>query len=101
MGRWTSRAKGPANQTAFRRLQTIEYAYSGRMRERRATGSSGRLTDDQQAALGAAAWAESKPLICPAVLEATKADVERESALSQAPVQAREASAALAEKDCK
>ena len=53
------------------------------------------------AAPRAAAWAESEPLICPAVLEVAKAGVEREPALSQAPVQAREASAALAEKDCK
>ena len=101
MQRWASLEKGPASQMAFRRLQTIKYAYSDRLRERMATGSTGRLTDDEQAAFGAAARAESKPLICPALLEAANADVERESALSQAPLKAREARASLAEKDGK
>ena len=88
-------------EMAFRRLQTIEYAYSDRLRERMATGSTGRLTVDEQAAFGAAAKAESKLLICPALLESAKVDVERESALARALLKAREARVSLARKEGK
>ena len=88
-------------EMAFRRLQTIEYAYPDRLRERMATGSTGRLTVDEQAAFGAAAKAESKLLICPALLESAKVDVERESALARALLKAREARVSLSRKDCK
>ena len=68
---------------------------------RMATGATGRLTVDELAAFGAAAKARSKLLICPALLEAAKVDVERESALSRALLKAREARASLAKKDGK
>ena len=68
---------------------------------RMATGATRRLTVDEQAAFGAAAKARSKLLICPALLEAAKVDVERESALSRALLKAREARASLAKKDGK
>ena len=80
-----------------RRLDNLYRVVNRRM----ATGSTGRLTVDEQAAFGAAAKAGSKLLICPALLEAAKVDVERESALSRALLKAREARASLAKKDGK
>ena len=66
-----------------------------------ASTSRGRLTDDEQAASGAAAKAESKPLICPALVEAAKANMELEMSLSRARLKAREACASLAKKEGK
>ena len=66
-----------------------------------ATGSTGMLTVDEQAAFRAAAKAESELLICPALREAAKVDEEQESALSRALLTARKARASLADKDGK
>ena len=59
------------------------------------------LTVDEQAAFRAAAKAESKLLICPALRVAARVNEERESALPWALLTAREARASLAEKDGK
>ena len=61
--------------------------------------STGTLTDDEEAASGAAAKAEWKPLSCPALVGTAKADMEQVSALSPALPKARETRASLAMKE--
>ena len=58
-------------------------------------------TVDEQATIRAAAKAESKLLMCSALREAAKVDVEPESGLSRALLTGREAGASLAVKDGK
>lgn len=80
----------------FRRLQTLEYSYSDKLREKTAGSSKGRLTLDEQAAFGAAARAESRLMISPALMEAAHKEVDKEAALAKALLKSREARAALA-----
>ena len=80
----------------FRRLQTLEYSYSDKLREKTAGSSKGRLTLDEQAAFGAAARAESRLMISPALMEAAHKEVDKEAALAKALLKSKEARAALA-----
>ena len=82
----------------FRRMQTIEYAYSDRLREKRAGATSGSLTADEQAAFGSLARTESKLMISPKLLESAKAELEKEAALAKSLLKAREAREALGKK---
>lgn len=82
----------------FRRLQTIEYSYSDRLRERSAQSTAGKLTVDEQAAFGAMARVETKLMICPALLDAARQETEKEAGLAKSLLKAREARAALAKK---
>ena len=82
----------------FRRLQTIEYSYSDKLRERAASSTSGRLTLDEQAAFGAVARAESKLMVSPKLLEAARTETEKEAGLAKSLLKAREARTALAKK---
>jgi hypothetical protein len=92
----------PANlvgvELIFRRLQTIEYSYSDKLREKSANTTGGRLTMDEQAAFGAMARVESKLMICPALLEAARAETEKEAGLAKSLLKARQARADLAKK---
>ena len=81
-----------------RHMHTIEYSYSDRLREKTNQASSSRLSPEEQAALGGAARLESRLMICPALLEHAKADLEREAGLAKTLVKAREARASLAKK---
>ena len=82
----------------FRRLQTIEYSYSDRLRDRTAASSGGRLTLEEQAAFGATARLESKLMVNPQLLEAARSELEKEAALAKSLVKAREARHALGKK---
>lgn len=55
------------------------------------------MTVGEQAAFGAAARAESRLMICPALPEAAKLETEREAGLANTLQKAREARAALVE----
>ena len=92
----------PANlvgmELIFRRLQTIEYSYSDKLRDRASASTGGRLTLDEQAAFGAMAKVETCLTICPALLEAARAETEKEAGLAKSLLKAREARAALAKK---
>ncbi|CAK0804061.1 unnamed protein product, partial [Prorocentrum cordatum] len=79
----------------FRRLQTIEYCYSDKLRERTAGSSAGRLTADEQAAFGATARAESRLMVSPALLESAKQELERDASLAKSLLKAREARESL------
>ena len=89
----------PTNNTGveylFRRLQTLVYSYSDKLREKTAGSSRSRLTIDEQAALGAAARAESRLMIAPALIDAAHREVDKEAALAKALLKSREARAAL------
>ena len=80
----------------LRRLQVIEYSYSDKLQKTK--GHGGRLTPEEQAAFGAAARPESKLMICPALVEAAKLEVEQEAGLAKSLLKARQARAALAKK---
>ena len=82
----------------FRRLQTIEYCYSDKLRERTAGSSGGRLTADEQAAFGATARAETRLMVSPALLESAKQELERDAALAKSLLKAREARESLGKK---
>ena len=56
------------------------------------------MTLDEQAAFGAVALAESRLMICPALLESARAEAEKEAGLMKALVKARDARASLAGK---
>ena len=92
----------PANllgmELLFRRLQTIEYSYSDRLREKMANSSGSKLTLDEQAAFGAVARTESRLMVCPALLEQARTEVEKEAGLAKALLKAREARSSLAKK---
>ena len=92
----------PANllgiELMFRRLQTIEYSYSDKLREKMAASSGGKLTMDEQAAFGAAARLETRLMICPKLVEKAKDETEKEAGLAKSLLKAREARAALAKK---
>ena len=85
----------------FRRLQTIEYSYSDRLREKMASSSGSKLTMDEQAAFGAVARTESRLMVCPLLLEQARTEVEKEAGLAKALLKARDARASLAGKDPK
>ena len=81
----------------FRRLQTIEYSYSDRLRSKTA-GSGSRLTPEEQAAFGATARVETRLMICPLLMDAARVDLERESAVAKSLMKAREAREAFGKK---
>ena len=77
-------------------LQMIEYSYSDKLREK--GGPGGRLTPEEQAAFGAASRPEAKLMIRPLLVEAAKAEVEKEAGLAKSLLKARQARAELAKK---
>ena len=81
----------------LRRLQTIEYSHSDRLREKSGKGG-GRLTLEEQAAFGGTARLESKLMIDPKLLDHARVDIEREALLAKNLVKAREAREALRKK---
>ena len=82
----------------FRRLQTIEYSYSDRLRDKHAKSTTGRLTLEEQTAFGGTVRVEAKLMICPLLLEHARTDLEREAGFAKALVKARDARASLAKK---
>ncbi|CAK0890294.1 unnamed protein product, partial [Prorocentrum cordatum] len=82
----------------FRRLQTIEYCYSDKLRERSTGSSGGRLTADEQAAFGATARAETRLIVPPALLESAEQELERGASLAKSLLKAREARESLGKK---
>ena len=80
----------------LRRLRVIEYSYSDKLQKKGSGG--GRLTPEEQAAFGAAARPEAKLMICPALVEAAKLEVEKEAGLAKSLLKARQARAELAKK---
>ena len=89
-----------ANEAAFRDLQTIKYSYQNKLRDLKVSGNrqSGRLAAEEQAVFAGSSRLSVGLMVCPALVEQTKQEVDREGALLKNRVKSREARAALKKK---
>ena len=87
-------------EATFRELQTIEYSYMDKMRdvESAGGGQGGRLTAEEQAMFAGSSRMSSSLMVCPALLEQVKQEVDREGGLLKNLIKSREARAALRKK---
>lgn len=84
-------------EVLFRRLQTIEYTYSIKLRAQEQKQSQTRkLSFEEQALFGGVVRSWSQLMICPELLDYVKAEAEREAKLAKNMRQAREEREALA-----
>ena len=92
----------PSNSVAvellFRRLQTIEFSHAEKARELENKGAGGRLSSEEQQAFAGASRSTTTLLICPALLEHVRVEVEREASLAKNIRKAREEREALSKK---
>ena len=70
-------------ELAFRRLQTIEFSYSEKAREVDAKSVSGRLSLEEQAAFGGVSRTHGALMVCPALTEHVRQEVEKEAKLAK------------------
>lgn len=70
-------------EVMFRRLQTIEYAHSERAREAESRAVGGRLSIEEQQTFGGLVRHAQTLMICPALLELVKSEVEKEVGLQK------------------
>ena len=89
-----------AAEAAFRELQTIEYSYLDKLKDLEGGGSSGsgRLTSEEQALFAGTSRMATSLMICPALLDQVKQEVDREGGLLKNLAKSREARAALRKK---
>ena len=87
-------------EAAFRELQTIEYSYLDKLKdlEGGGGGGAGRLTTEEQAMFAGTSRMATSLMICPALLDQVKQEVDREGGLLKNLVKSREARAALRKK---
>lgn len=71
------------DEVMFRRLQTIEYAHSERAREAESRAVGGRLSIEEQQTFGGLVRHAQTLMICPALLEHVKSEVEKEVGLQK------------------
>lgn len=79
-----------AVETMFRRLQCIEYAYGDRVRETESRSVGGRMSLEEQSIFAGTARTHSAIMVCPALLEHVRSDVEADAKLAKALRLARE-----------
>ena len=84
-----------ACEAIFRRMQTIEYSYLEKVREREGANQSGRLSIEEQTHFSGSTRLHSSLMVCPDLLEHIRKEVEREAALSKNLRKAREEKEAL------
>ncbi|CAE7316484.1 unnamed protein product [Symbiodinium necroappetens] len=72
-----------AVEAMFRRLQTIEFGYSEKVREVEAKGTGGRLAMEEQQVFGGLTRHASTLMVCPELLDFVKSETEREAALAK------------------
>ena len=77
-------------EAIFRRMQTIEYSHSQKLRETESKGGPSKLSLEEQAAFAGAMRAHTSLMICPDMLEHVRKEVEREASLAKNLVKARE-----------
>ena len=78
-----------ASEAGFRRLQTIEFSYQEKARERD-PGGGNRLTLEEQYAFSGTTRTASDLMVCPELLEYVRKEVEREASFAKNLVRARE-----------
>ena len=89
-------------ESLLRRAQTIEFGWAERIKEREAKGSgSGRLSLDEQTMFGGLVRQASTLMICPALIDFVRAEVEKDAKLQKALRMAREEREAEAKKNGK
>ena len=72
-------------EAMLRRAQTIEYGWSERVREKEArTAGSSRLSLEEQSVFSGISRVASNLMICPALLDYVKGEVERNAKLQKA-----------------
>ena len=77
-------------EVMFRRLQTIEYAYSEKAKESESRAVGGRLSLEEQQTFGGTTRLASTLMVCPELLDHVKAEVERDASLAKNLRKARE-----------
>ena len=78
-------------ETLFRRVQTIEFGWAERVREREAKGPGGnRLSVEEQSVFGGLVRQASTLMICPELVDHVRSEVEKEAKLQKALRVARE-----------
>ncbi|CAE7239903.1 unnamed protein product [Symbiodinium sp. CCMP2592] len=77
-------------EVMFRRLQTIEYAYSEKAKDSESRAVGGRLSLEEQQTFGGTTRLASTLMVCPELLEHVKAEVERDASLAKNLRKARE-----------
>ena len=70
-------------EVMFRRLQTIEYSHSERAREAESRSVGGKLSLEEQQTFGGLVRHAGTLMICPALLDHVKAEVEKEVGLQK------------------
>ena len=90
-----------AAEAAFRDLQTIEYSYQDKLRDLESSGGggqAGRLTMEEPAMFAGSSRLSQSLMVCPALPEQVKQEVDKEGGLFKNLVKSREARAALKKK---
>jgi len=77
-------------ESKFRRLQTIEFAHMDRAREADARAVGGRMSLEEQTIFSGTTRAHSACMVCPALLDYVRAEVERDAKLAKSLRLARE-----------
>jgi hypothetical protein len=77
-------------EVLFRRLQTIEFAHSERLRDSESKASGGRLSIEEQSAFGGLTRQAGTLMICPTLMDHVKIEVERDASLHKNLRKARE-----------
>ncbi|CAK0910921.1 unnamed protein product [Prorocentrum cordatum] len=72
-----------ACEPIFRRMQTIEYSYQEKVREREGANQSGKLSIEEQTHFAGSTRISSSLMACPDLLEFVREEVEREAALAK------------------
>ena len=89
-------------EAAFRDMQTIEYSYQDKMRDLESSGGrggqAGRLSTGEQSMFAGSSRLSQSLMVCPALLEQVKQEVDKEGGLFKNLVKAREARTALRKK---
>ncbi|CAK0853099.1 unnamed protein product, partial [Prorocentrum cordatum] len=84
-----------ACEAIFRRMQTIEYSYLEKVREREGAYESGKLSIEELTHFAGSTRISSSLMVCPDWLEFVRKEVEREAALAKNLRKAREEKEAL------
>ena len=89
-----------AAESAFRRLQTIEFSYLDKAREAegRSSGGSSKLTAEEQSILSGTARSSANLMVCPALLDYARTETDKEAQLLKNLQKAREGREALRRK---
>ena len=83
----------------FRRLQTIEYSYSDRLKTRANHSQGGILTAEEQAAFAGYSKVESRLMICPSLIDVAQKELSLGANLAKSIQKSREARLALTKKN--